>query len=476
MRLATSVGAAAAVAPASAPFHPNRILVMLSNESHLAELQQFHTKHQRKVLRTFASEGRLHLVGLPTGEQVENALASYRASGLVRFAEPDYVVTTASTLPNDPRFQDGTQWWLNNYGQNGGLPDADLDAPEAWDVLTSASDVVVAILDTGVRYSHEDLTSNLWTNPLDQTHGFNALGGDHDPWDDNGHGTHVAGIIGAVGDNATGVAGVAWRVRIMACKFLDSAGVGFNSDAVACVEFARANGAHIINLSWGSPEFSAAVSNALWSAREDGILVVAAAGNSAGNTDLIPFYPASLDLDNLITVGASTRDDTVWSLSNYGPGSVDLFAPGAAIYSTAFGGESAYATRSGTSMAAACVAGALALLRQREPAAPCRELIARLMATVDAAPAFAGKCASGGRLNLNKALDQPFMAVTPDPTALQLRIQGVPGRRYVLDASTNLTDWTTMETNTTALDGHCIFVDAGATNLPRRFYHARPGP
>jgi len=127
-------------------------------------------------------------------------------------------------------------------------------------------------------------------------------------------------------------------------------------------------------------------------------------------------------------------------------------------------------------MAAACVAGALALLRQREPAAPCRELIGRLMATVDAVPAFAGKCASGGRLNLNKALDRPFIAVTPNPTPLQLRIQGVPGRRYVVDASTNLADWTTLETNTTALDGQWILLDAGATNMPRRFYHARPGP
>ena len=444
------------------------------NDSRLAELERFHTRQQRQVLRAFASH--LQLVGLPHGEQVENAVARYKASGLVRFAEPDFLVTTASTLPNDPRFQDGTQWWLNNYGQNGGLPGADVDAPEAWDVLRAASNVVVAILDTGVRYTHEDLADNLWTNPVDQTHGFNALSGNHDPWDDNGHGTHLAGIIGAVGDNATGVVGVAWRVRIMACKFLNSAGEGFNSDAVACIEFARANGAHVINMSWGSPEFSAAVSNAIWSAREDGILVAAAVGNNAGNIDLTPYYPASLDLDNLVTVGASTREDSVWSLSNHGVGSVDLFAPGAAIYSTAFGGDNAYASRSGSSMASACVAGALALLRQREPTAPCRDLVARLLATVDAVPAFAGKCASGGRINLRKALDRPSLTASSDARPLRLRVQGVPGHQYVLTASTNFADWTPLQTNTTALDGQWIFVDSGATNMPQRFYQARPGP
>jgi len=314
----------------TAAFHPRRILVMPRDESCLAALEQFHAAKPRRIERAFPGQGNVQVVRLAEGEKVPEAVSRYRTGGLVHFAEPDYSVSAAATLPNDPRFQDGTQWGLNNYGQNGGLPDADVEAPEAWDVYRAASNVIVAIVDSGIRHTHEDLAGNLWTYPLDGTHGFNALTGTHDPSDENGHATHLAGIIGAVTDNARGVAGVAWRVRMMGCKFLDADGNGFNSDAVACMELARTNGAHVINLSWGGSTFSEAVSNAIWLARADGILVVAAVGNNAGNTDGIPFYPASLALDNFVAVGASTRLDGVWSLSNYGASSVDLFAPGAA--------------------------------------------------------------------------------------------------------------------------------------------------
>lgn len=463
----------AAEAPA---FHPHRILVMPRDESRLPALQQFHAARQRRIERAFPQQGNLQIVRLAEGEQVAEAVARYRASGLVGFAEPDYVVSAAATLPNDPRFQDGTQWGLNNYGQNGGLPDADVDAPEAWDVYRAASNVVVAIVDSGIRYTHEDLAGNLWTNQTDGTHGFNARTGDHDPWDENGHGTHLAGIIGAVTDNARGVAGVAWRVRMMGCKFLDAAGNGFNSDAVACIEFARTNGADVINMSWGGTDFSAAVSNAIWFARADGIVVVAAAGNNAGNIDAIPFYPASLALDNLVTVGASTRLDGVWNLSNYGANSVDLFAPGAAIFSTTATGDAAYGSLNGSSMASAYVAGALALLRAESPAATGTEPIARLLAAVDHAPAFTGKCVTGGRLNLRKVLDRPRVTVTPNVWPIELRINGVTGHGYVLSASTNLVEWTALRTNVAGPDGGWEFADGAATNFTRRFYRAYPRP
>ncbi len=402
-------------------------------------------------------------------------MASYRASGLVRFAEPDFAVSAASTLPLDPRFQDGTQWWLNNYGQDGGLAGADLDGPQGWDVGHDAADVIVAVVDSGVRQSHEDLAANLWTNPLDQTHGYNALTGEHDPEDDNGHGTHLAGILGAIGDNGKGGTGVAWRVQIMACKFLDSAGNGFNSDAIACIEFARSNHANVINLSWGGPDFSEAISNALSSVGADGILVAAAAGNNAADTDVVPYYPASLALNTIIAVGASTRTDTVWSLSNYGRGTVRLFAPGTEMYSTSSGGDTAYATRQGTSMAAACVAGALALLRHQAPGATVAEQVARLSAAVDLSPAFADKCSSG-RLNLRKLLDHPTIAVAPGIWPFQARIRGVPGHRYTLTASTNLASWTAIKTNLTAADGNWTFTDPDSTNTPRRFYLVGPAP
>jgi subtilisin family serine protease len=334
---------------------------------------------------------------------------------------------------------------------------------------------VIAIVDSGVRQTHEDLTGNLWTNPSDGSHGFNALTGGHDPTDDYGHGTILAGIIGAVTDNGKGVAGVTWKAQLMACKFLDAAGNGFISDAIACIEFARTNGADVINLSWGGDGYSAALSNALWYARADGIMVAAAAGNTARDTDVTPFYPADIQLDNIVSVGASTRLDGAWSLSNHGVRSVHLFAPGVAIYSTAAGTDTAYGTRDGTSMATAYVSGTLALMHSQEPGATIWYLRSWLFASVDYGAAFSGKCATGGRLNLRKALDRPTLAATPSAWPFAARISGTPDHRYVVIASTNLSDWTALQTNTVGPSGEWNFADT-QTNLPMRFYRAGPGP
>lgn len=474
--LALTVWGPAAAANLPSASHPHRILVVPRNEDCLPALRQDYVARGREVLRTFPRLGGLQIVGLADNETVSEALAACQTNGCIAWAEPDYAVTAAAVLPSDAYFQNGTQWWLNNYGQNGGVPDADLDAPEAWDVLHTASNVVVAIVDSGVRPTHEDLAENLWHNPMDGTPGLNALTGQHDPWDENGHGTHLAGIIGAVTDNARGIAGVAWRTRLMACKFLDSTGNGYNSDAIACIEFARSNGAHIINLSWGGSDFSAAVSNALWAAQTDGILVVAAAGNNAANMDLVPYYPASIALDNIVAVGASTRTDERWGFSNYGATNVDLFAPGASVYSTAQSGDAVYESRNGSSMAAACVAGSLALMRQQWPESSPGELIARLMMAVDPKPAFAGKCVTGGRLNLRRALDQPAIAVSTSNRLAQVRVTGVPGHRYLIAASTNLSVWGAVQTNTTGADGRWFFLDTASTNVPAQFYRAHPGP
>jgi subtilisin family serine protease len=460
----------------AAPYHPNRILVMPAATSNLAALDQLHANHQCRVLRELPGQGNLQVVQLPTGETVPQAVARYRASGWVRFAEPDHVVSAATTLPGDPYFQNGTQWWLNNYGQNGGLPDADVDAPEAWDVLHSASTVVVAIVDTGIRLTHLDLAGNLWTNPLDGTHGFDARSGTHNPFDENGHGTHVAGIIGAIGNNSQGVCGMAWNVQLMACKFLDASGNGFNSDAATCIEFARTNGAQVINLSWGGGEYSQAVSNALWLAQQDNILIAAAAGNDVGNIDVFPYYPASLPLNNMVSVGASTRTDAAWFRSGHGATNVDLFAPGVTMLSTYTNSDSAYFTRDGTSMATACVAGALALLRQQHPTARASELVGTLLGSVDFVPTFAGKCATGGRLNLRKALDQPSVRVVPQTWPIALQVTGVPLHTYRLTSTTNLATWTGLATNVTGFDGVWTFTDTDSTSAPFKFYQALPGP
>lgn len=465
--------AAATEARVVSDFHPRRILVQPRAGVDLNLLAEFHSSGRSLVLRSYARLGHLQVVQLSETESVVAALARFRQSELVHFAEPDYRAAAAATFPNDPRFQDGTLWGLHNYGQGAGLPDADVDAPEGWDVLRSASNVIVALIDSGVRYTHEDLASNLWTHPQDGGHGFNAITGNTNVWDDNGHGTHLAGIVGAAGGNAKGVVGVAWQLPVMACKFLDNFGDGFNSDAVACIEFARSNGAKVINLSWGGTTFSAAVSNAIRSAQSDGIIFAAAAGNNARSIDATPYYPASLDLDNIVAVGASTRLDQLWVSSNYGASNVDLFAPGALINSTTFSADNSYGDLSGTSMATAYVAGVLALLRSQSPEAPYQEIMQRLFAAVDHRPAFAGRCVTNGRLNLRKALDRVSVAaVTNQSPALpfQVRLSGVPNHVYVLQASTNLTDWASIHTNTANSEGNWSFTDVDSPGLPHRFY------
>ena len=469
-------GAGAPAAPRGVDFHPSRILVMPLGGQFLPELEALQRLRGRTVTQVFPRLRNLHVVRLAEGEKVAEAVAQVRSLTGVAWAEPDWLVRVAGLFPNDPYFQNGTQWALNNYGQNGGVADADLDAPEGWDIVTAASEVIVAVVDSGIRATHEDLVENLWRNPLDGTPGFNALSGQHDPWDENGHGTHLAGIIAAVANNQRGVAGVAWRARLMACKFLDGSGNGYTADAISCLEFARSHGAHLINLSWGGAALSLSLSNALWSAQAEGMLLVAAAGNNAANNDLAPYYPASLPLENLVAVAASTRTDDRWAFSNYGAASVDLFAPGMAIYSTASSGDSAYESRNGSSMAAAHVSGALALMRQQSPGSSPAEILAALRRAVDFKPAFAGLCLSGGRLNLRKALDWPGIAVSSSNGMAQVRVTGAAGHSYVVAGSTNLTDWTALQTNVAAANGQWVFTDSESTNRPSRFYRALPGP
>src|SRR6266542_6159428 len=275
-RLIAWIGPLFLIAHAQAQtYRPDRILVKPS----VGNIDALHAQLGTRVVRRYPQIGNIQLVQLPAGTTVPDAIAQFKNSGQVAYAEPDYIVHATVTNPNDPKFTDGTLWGLNNTGQNGGTAGADIDAPEAWDLLTSASNIVVAVLDTGVRYTHEDLAANMWLNPDDGGHGTNALAGNNDPSDDSGHGTMIAGILGGVGNNGKGVTGVAWQVQMMACKCFNNFGVGNISSAVACLDYARANGARIINASWGFTN-SLALSNAFYSVRNSGIIVVAAAGNA----------------------------------------------------------------------------------------------------------------------------------------------------------------------------------------------------
>ncbi|MBI1900168.1 MAG: S8 family serine peptidase, partial [Planctomycetia bacterium] len=361
----------------------------------------------------------LYEVQLGGSLTVAAAMEALRANPLVRFAEPDYEVHV-DFIPNDTFF--GSLWGLHNTGQSGGLLDADIDAPEAWDVTMGSGSVIVAVIDTGVDYNHPDLAANIWTNfgeiagngrdddfngYVDDVHGYDFYSNDGNPMDGNGHGTHVAGTIGAVANNARGVAGVNPNVRIMALQFMSASGSGFTSDAVRAINYAVANGASISNNSWGGGGFSTSLFNAIANARAQGHIFVAAAGNNGSNNDFSPHYPSNYNLDNVVSVAATDRLDNLAWFSNYGATTVDLGAPGVSILSTYPGNR--YATLSGTSMASPHVAGALALIRDLHPEYTYLEAINQLLSSVDPLPSLSGLMVSGGRLNVANALAGPSL-------------------------------------------------------------------
>jgi large repetitive protein len=353
---------------------------------------------------------------------VDAAIAKLQQDPRVRYAEPNYVITIAA-LPNDPAF--GNTWGLNNTGQtiNGspGTPDADIDAPEAWNVTTGSSNVTVAVIDTGVDWSHPDLSSQIWINPgencpgcrndridndhngfVDDWHGWDFANNDNNPTDDHGHGTHVAGTIGAAGNNGTGVSGVNWTVKIMPVKFLNAQGSGTDANAVSAILYAAQNGADVMNNSWADNVYSQALADAITVADQHNSLFVAAAGNNGTDNDSSPTYPASYDMPNVVAVAATDNTDNRAFFSNVGRRSVDLGAPGVDIYSTWPGGG--YQYLSGTSMATPHVAGAAALEKAAFPSASAAGLKALLLATVDPKPSLATTTSSGGRLNIGNAV------------------------------------------------------------------------
>jgi PKD repeat protein len=416
--------AAALPPPGEGDFHPERILIKPLAGVAASVLSQFHAGNGSQVLRTFTQMEGIQVLRLAPGASVPEMITNYLQSGLVEFAEPDFRLHLAAE-PNDPRYADGSLWHLHNTGQSGGVVDADIDGREGWDTMRYATNIIVAIVDTGVRYTHEDLAANMWVNPgeiagngidddgngyIDDVHGINAAANDGNPIDLHGHGTQVAGLAGAVGNNGKGGTGVAWSVQLMALRFFDDAGTGYTSDAAECIDYARLRGAHIINASFGSPSSSSTMSSAISSARNAGIILVAAAANDSSDNDSKPVYPASYTHDNIVAVAATTRTDALASYSNYGATSVDLGAPGSDLYTTARSSDTAYTKGSGTSFAAPVTAGAFALMKARYPHETYRQLIDRVYAAVDPQPSLAGKTVTGGRLNLANALGPALLA------------------------------------------------------------------
>ncbi len=382
---------------------------------------------------------------LKQGEKVEDVIKLLQQHPDVAVVEPDFdvhllggsrkkkpKVEVDPTIPfqtNDPALAPDPKM-KEIYGLY------KVHAPEAWSIFRGSSKIVVAIIDSGVDYTHEDIITNLWYNPgetgtylddkgieknkqndgvdndgngfPDDVIGWDVRNNNAFPFDDNNHGTHVAGTVGAVGQNGRGVSGVAQDVSLMAVKFTNKDGSGSISNAIKAIKYAVDNGAKILSNSWGDEKFSQNLYDAIKYAQDHGVLFVAAAGNGGGdsrgdNIDRDPTYPAAFDLDNIVAVAATGESDKLEYYSNYGSRGVDLGAPGSYVYSTI--PRNKYEWFSGTSMATPHVSGAAALVWGFNEGLTYQQVKNALIQTVEPIKTLSGKSVSGGRLNVKAALD-----------------------------------------------------------------------
>lgn len=398
-----------------------------------AKVKNLKLANGAKLARTL-SDGKLGVIstastfGARSVDPVEADEAEINAlCDAIKASNPGQEITCeANTVVETSRTPDDTQ-----YSSLWGMPM--ISAPSAWDITTGSSNVVVAVIDTGIEYTHPDLADNIATNPgeiagngvdddnngfIDDYYGYDFINGDSNPIDDHFHGTHCAGTVGAKGDNGRGVAGVAWSVKLLPVKVLDSYGSGSIAAVAAGMNYAVKRGVKIMSMSLGTSSYSSTIENAIITAKNAGVLVVAAAGNSAQNTDMYPNYPSASAQPNVLAVAASNSSDGLAYFSNWGPTSVDLAAPGQTILSTYLSGQYAYA--SGTSMATPHVAGMAAMLLSVNPTLSYSQVKDILITTVDPNTAMAGKMVSGGRANLYKAVvkaQQGAATPTPAPTS-----------------------------------------------------------
>ncbi|MCC7441446.1 MAG: S8 family serine peptidase [Bdellovibrionales bacterium] len=391
------------------------ILVRAAAGATLDETSGALARKQFKILHRYSAigwvEARREDGASPSDAELEELLKEPS----VAFVERDQVVRAVAS-PNDTR-------WPEQEGMRR------LGAERAWDVTQGSPAVVVAVSDTGVALDHPDLRAQLWANPgelpgngmdddgnglVDDVHGWDYSAGDADPSDVQGHGTHVAGIIGAEGDNAEGITGLNWRVRLMAVRFLGDDGSGSTADGVKTVLYAAEQGARVLNMSWGGSGHSRALADALDHAHARGMLAVAAAGNDTTDTDYKPHYPSSYESPTLLSVASSAENGTLSGFSNFGKLSVDLAAPGSSILSTFLAGG--YKRLSGTSMAAPMVSGVAALALAADPLLTVTELRNLLLAATNPRDAYSGRLSTGGDLDAGLALEllrQPGLQLWP---------------------------------------------------------------
>lgn len=402
----------------------DHVMIRLATSNDTAKLETL-VREQGLIVRKVMKMPGSYLISIP--DETPAALPRLLAilgneKQLIRYVEPDYVVRSQQTFPNDPLFNN--LWGLNNLGN----PSADISAPEIWDLTTGSPEIVIGAIDTGIDYNHPDLASNIWSNAgevangvdddgngyIDDIQGWNFNNDDNNPMDGQGHGTHTAGTIGAVGNNGVGVAGVAWRCQIIPLKFLDNSGYGVISDAADALTYVAALRRRGVNIkvtsnSWGGGGYSSTFRECLEENAALDILFMAAAGNDSRNNDVSPFYPASYTVANVLSIAATDSSDGLAYFSHYGSNSVHLAAPGMSVFSTF--PNSRYGTMSGTSMATPHVTGVAALLWTLWPSARASDIRDAILKGVDPLPSLTGITITGGRLNARKSVDTLFRII-----------------------------------------------------------------
>ncbi|MCB0364202.1 MAG: S8 family serine peptidase [Bdellovibrionaceae bacterium] len=407
---ATLVMGSVALASTEHPAVPGEYVVKLKSDkaTHLP-LSQLSKIMGGEVVRHISKQSNTVLLKRETLERADYVISNVSENPLVEYAEPNYIYTI-DAVPNDPKLSE--LWGLINSGQadssgSQGVATMDVDAERAWDISTGSKNIVVAVIDTGVGYNIAELAPNMWKNTaelngtpgvdddnngfVDDIYGYDFANKDGDPMDDHGHGSHTSGTIGAKGNDGQGLVGVAWDVSIMGVKFLTAQGGGSLDDAIASIDYATQMGANIMSNSWGGGGYSRALEESIQRANDAGIIFIAAAGNSSMNNDVNPTYPATYNVDNVLSVAAVDNQGQLAGFSNYGKTTVDVGAPGVNVLSTT---PTGYQSWSGTSMATPHVSGVAALLLSHEALTPV-QLKERLIATAKPIGGLRGKTVAG---------------------------------------------------------------------------------
>ncbi|MFK7981409.1 MAG: S8 family serine peptidase, partial [Saprospiraceae bacterium] len=413
---------------------PQEVLVKWKARTSAAEISNL-SQSLKAIQTQYFKNVNIEVWSIPADVNVLDLIKKYQDYPNIEFISPNYIYSANAFIPND--FQFDNQWNMANIGQTGGSIGADVGMINAWDIQRKSPNVKVAIIDAGIDWKHPDLVENIWQNlgedadgdgqvlewngiewvldPGDENNidddgngyvddfiGWDFVNNDNDPYDDNFHGTHAAGVIGAKGNNGIGIAGITWDVQMAALKFLDVDMLGTTANAIAAINYAVAANMHISNNSWGGNAYDPALYAAIQQAANQNHLFIAAAGNNGENADQLPIYPAAYNLPNIISVASTNHQDSLSSFSNYGANTVDLAAPGSQILSC-FPNNS-YTTISGTSMAAPHVTGACALLLGQNPNKTNAIIKSDLLSSVDVIAALTNKTVSNGRLNVCKLL------------------------------------------------------------------------